>query len=81
MIMVNQVTDEELDDVREFIDRMLQSRETVIFMRHMHSLGSIRTLWQHIISTTTHGMGFFDSYTGIFVSRKGLPSQTFEILM
>lgn len=81
IIMVNQVTEEEYDEVKEFIDRMLQSRETVVFMRHMHSLDTIRMLWQHIITTSTHGMGFFDSYTGIFVSRSGLPSQTFEILM
>lgn len=81
MIMVNQVSDEELDEVQAFIDRMLQTRETVIFLRHMHSLPTISQLWRHLTSDTTHGMGFYDSYTGIFVSRDGLPSQTFEILM
>ena len=40
IIMVNQVTEEEYDEVKEFIDRMLQSRETVVCMQHMHSMAA-----------------------------------------
>jgi len=80
-VLINQISDDAFDTLTVFLDHMMQKRETIVFVRQMHSLELNRRLWKHLVAKAPHGMGFFDQYTGIFVARKGLPRQTFEILM
>ncbi|MBD5224748.1 MAG: hypothetical protein HDS68_02105 [Bacteroidales bacterium] len=80
-VLINQCLPQSKDNLMNYARTLLENGDTVFFMRNLHSIPVMATIWEEITSMTGYGMGFTDGYTGIYVGRRSLPHQTFDILM
>jgi len=80
-VLVNQCNADSADKVAGMIGELLESGNAVIYVRNLHTVPANRRIWKSLLGNRTSGMAFFDSYTGIFVARSGLPFQKFELML
>ena len=80
-VLINQFHTSYENILEKYISQLLAGGNSVYFVRNLDTLPKMAHLWKFITSATDFGMGFTDGYTGIFVARKGLPHQTFNLLM
>lgn len=80
-VLINQCLPPFRDNLRDYVRTLLEKGDAIFFMRNLHAIPVMATLWKEITSMTDYGMGFTDGYTGIFVGRRSLPHQIFNILM
>lgn len=81
IVIVNQFSNGQTDAVNASIKGIIQSGEAVVIVRNLRAIKNNRKLWKKLLKTHRQfGMSFNDGYTGIFVGRRTLPSQHFNLI-
>ena len=80
-VLVNQFNDNEAEMVNEYLHEVITSGDSVIYLRNLKSMPAMKRIWEKLCGITDFGMGFTDGYTGIFVGRRKLPHQIYDIFI
>jgi len=80
-ILINRLTPTEADEAYIFLKNLIDKTDAVIALRDIDVLPCMRQLWEKLCNSTDHGMGFSNDYTAIYVSRRFLPHQIFNIVL
>lgn len=81
-VLINQIGNADLEHVERLLETLLATgTNTVVTVRNIATLKSNMSLWRRLTETPDFGMCFYDNYTGIYVGRRTLPRQNYEIIL
>lgn len=80
-VLINQFTMTNYQELADDIFAQMRRRDIVLVVRNIRHLAPARTLWDNLIDFKEFGMAFTDGYTGIFVGRRALPFQIYDIVL
>lgn len=79
LMLINQIPNQAFDDLAEDIFNHMRRRDCIIVVRNLYHIKSSRRMWERLLEFKDFGMAFSDGYMGVFVARRSLPSQYYEI--
>lgn len=79
-VLVNQLAMTSLDNLTDDIFTQLHRRDCVFVIRNIRFLEPARAIWEKLLGFKEFGMAFTDGYMGIFVGRRSLPFQVYDII-
>ena len=79
LVLVNRRAAGKTEVLGEALSGLMAKQDIVVVVRNLHYVEDNRRLWEKLMNFKEFGMSFTDGYMGIFVARRSLPRQDYDL--